>query len=223
MRFLTIWVVLSLGLGACFGGSPQPRYFALEPAAPERVAAAPYPFTLLVRRFDTALAYDRREIVYRPRDNEVRFYDYRLWIAKPGHMLGEVVAAHIDALGLFEAVTTRSTERLAHYELRGEVMTIDELDQVGVGSGESEGKPAKLWRARLGLRLELSAIDTQAVIWRHDFEVERTVAKNDLREVVATLVTILEDELKRAMVDLDRTFAQHTGTAPRVTSTSSVP
>ncbi len=221
MRSRIAIIIAGLGLTACFGGSPQPRYFALEPTAPQRLAVAPYPFTLLVRRFDTALAYDRREIVYRPRDNEVRFYEYRLWIAKPGHMLGEVVASHIDALGLFEAVTMRSTERPAQYELRGEVMAIDELDELElVGVGESEGKPTKLWKARLGLKLEVSAMDTQAVVWRHDFQVERTVAKNDPREVVATMVTILEDELKRAMVDLDRTFAQLTGTAPRVIAKS---
>lgn len=220
MRLSTVSMVVCVGFGGCFGGSPPIRYFALEPAAPTQVVATPYPFTLLVQRFETALVYDRREIVFRPAQHEVRVYDYRHWVARPGRMVAAAVAAHIDTLGLFEAVTTRSTERTAQYVLRGEVTTLDELDLVETKMGEG---PSKLWRARLGLKLEVSVIDTQAVIWRHHFEVERQVEHNDPRAVVATLVAIFEDELERALIDLDQTLATHTKTAPRISPTSATP
>lgn len=210
-----VCLVACLGLARCFGGSPQPRYFALEPEPPAHAAGTPYPFTLLVRRFDTALAYDRVEIVYRPRPHEVRFYEYRLWIAKPGRMLSEVVAAHIDALGLFDAVTMRSTEQPAQYELRGEELAIDELDSSAVEPAP-EGRGAEFWKARLAMKLVMSSLDTGKVVWEHEFDAVRDVERRDPRAVVAALAGILEDELGRAMRGLDRAFAGLTGTLPRL-------
>ena len=226
--FLTACCVLALGLAGCFGGSPQPRYYALEPEAPARAPGGAYPFTLLVRRFETALAYDRSEIVYRPSEHELRFYEYRLWIAKPGRMLSEVIATHLDALGLFQAVTTRSTERPAHYELRGEVLAIDEIDRMGkTGVAGEREQATQQWKARLAMKLALSSLDSGEVVWAHAFETVRDVDRHDPHAVIEVLAAILDDELARMTAELDRTFARITGTPPRlepaVTATPAAP
>jgi len=208
---LVAGLAISGSLAGCFGSSPEPRYYAFEPATPARLPGVPYPFTLLVRRFDTALAYDRTELVYRPHEHELRFYPYRLWVARPGRMLSEVVANHLDALGLFEAVTPRPTERPAEYELRGEVLAIDELDPIDVPEGVK-----KTWQARLSLKLAVSSTMSGAVVWQHAFETVRDVARHDPRAVVEALAAILDDELGRIAADLDRTFARLTGTAPHL-------
>jgi ABC-type uncharacterized transport system auxiliary subunit len=188
------------------------------------VATAAYPFTLYVRRFDSAIAYDRPEIVYRADEHELRYYQYRLWIAKPGRMVGEQVAKHLEAIGLFEAVTLRPTERVAHFELGGVVLSIDVLDPGADGEtsaeASAEDRAEQPWRARLAMRLMLTSSDSGEIIWKHTFVATRDVARHDPRAVVATLTAILDEQLAQLGDELDHVFARITATRPRLVATA---
>lgn len=183
---------LALALAACFGSAPQARYYTLDGHSAEPALAgsapAPWPITLAVERFSTSLVYDRFELVYRPNARELRFDAYRLWVAKPGRLLGEAVAEHLRTGAMFRAVVGQGSGRAADYELRGEVLAIEEVDQ-----------DAEHWRARLALRFELVRVHDDAVVWRHAFADERAVPELKTASVVATLDALLGD----ALVGLD--------------------
>lgn len=178
------WLVLVTLLGGCFGSTPQPVHYTLEPLATRPLSPRPLPMTLLVHRFDAALAIDRVELVYRPRGHELRTYDLHRWVARPGPMVGEAVARHLEAARLFSAVTTRPTEGPADFELRGVVLALEEL---------SHGP----WRARLAIKVTMTEMDTGQVVWEHAFDVVRAVAHERPDAVVATLVLLFGDELER--------------------------
>lgn len=180
---------LSIVLGACFGSTPQPVQYTLEPLVTRRSESRPEPLTLLVHRFDAALAIDRVELVYRPRGHELRYYDLHRWVARPGRMVGEAIARHLDEARLFAAVTSRPTEGPADFELRGVVLALEEL---------SHGP----WRARLAIKMTMSEIETGAVVWEHAFDVVRAVSPERPDAVVATLVEVFGDELERMTVSL---------------------
>jgi ABC-type uncharacterized transport system auxiliary subunit len=171
-------------LGGCFGSTPQPVQYTLEPNVTPAADYRPRPLTLLVHRFDTALAIDRVELVYRPKGHELRTYDLHRWVARPGRMVSEAIARHLEQARLFATVTSRPTEGRADLELRGVVLALEEL---------SQGP----WRARLAVEMTLTEIDTGRVVWEHGFDVVRAVAPERADAVVATLVAIFGDELAR--------------------------
>jgi len=167
----------------CFGTSQEPVYYALEgtgPVPPRTRTAA----TLVVTRFEVHAPYDRPELVYRQKGRELRFYPFDLWASKPGRMMAEAATGHLRAAGLFANVSMRSTAGLADYELRGEVVTVEELDV-----GERD------WRAHLAMRFELVSLATGEVVLRHAFDSERPVAVRTVSAVAQALDEILGAEL----------------------------
>jgi ABC-type uncharacterized transport system auxiliary subunit len=181
MRWLALIALIG---GGCFGSTPQPVNYSLEPPATRPLESRPQPTTLLVHRFDAALAVDRVELVYRPKGHELRYYALHRWVARPGRMVGEAIVRHLDEAHLFSTVTSRQTEGRADFELRGVVLAMEEL---------SDGP----WQARLAIRMTMSEIDTGKVVWEHGCDVVRAVAHERPDAVVATLVALFGDELER--------------------------
>jgi ABC-type uncharacterized transport system auxiliary subunit len=186
-------MVLAAGaVGGCLSASVEPRYYALAGvgmaagAAPSVVenSAAPWPVSIVVARFETRFVYDRLELVYRPSARELRFDAYRLWASKPGRMLSDAVAEHLRGTGRFAAVSARAGAKQADFELRAEVLAIEEIDV-----------DKTHWKARLAMRFELVALPGDEVVWRHAFATERAVRAPHPAEVVGTLDAILADEL----------------------------
>ncbi len=194
-------------LGACLTSSIEPRYYALAgvgakvgagPSSGEG-ARVPWPVSLVVARFDTQFVYDRLEFVYRPSARELRFDAYRLWASKPGRMLSDAVAEHLRNTGMFAAVSTRVGPKQVDFELRGEVLAIEEIDV-----------DKTHWKARLAMRFELVAASGDEVVWRHAFATEQAVRAPQPAEVVASLDAILADEL----LNLEKSLGRFFGTRP---------
>lgn len=183
---ITLALVVAVTLLGCFGSSPTPRYFTLEPrlASVGEAEATRGTRTLYVARFDTAAPYDRHEIVYRPRDHELGVYAYRLWVMRPGPMLSEIVARDLSARGLFAEVTTRPGP--SDLTLQGEVVALEEIDEAVTGGG---------LRARVAMRFELVSREG-ARLWTHAFSVVRPVPRDAQLSVVSTLTEIVRDELE---------------------------
>ncbi|PKN54729.1 MAG: hypothetical protein CVU56_24990 [Deltaproteobacteria bacterium HGW-Deltaproteobacteria-14] len=205
-----VWLVilgfalLAPALGGCFGGSTQARsYFALEyPRGQEvqRYKQPRYPFTVRVRRFESSIAFDRQELVYRQSPYEISYDWYRLWAAKPRQMLEALVRAHLRDTNLFRAVVERLTSSLPKYELGCEVLALEELDA---------SKDA--WFAHLSLRCVLVDFDSGAQVWSHHFDTKQRVYQRTPQFVVRALSQILEREMGIFVDALDGFLAAETG------------
>lgn len=155
-----------------------------------------------MRPFTCALPYDRPQIVYRQSPYVFNYYAFKLWASKPQHMLREIVERHLRASRLVSEVEREYGEHLPDYELGAEVLAIEEYD-----SGD-------LWYAHLAMRFELLRYKDKVQIWTGHFDRKKTVHVKDPVHVVQALSTILEEEMRRLIVELDEVLARERGVEP---------
>jgi cholesterol transport system auxiliary component len=113
----------ALALSACSIGKPipQPNTYVVQPPVPDRrPAVASRPESLRIGKAQVAGAYAGNALVYRV--DEVRFISdpYSRFIAEPGTMLGDQMAAWLTRAGPF-AVTGPESALPAHYLLEATV------------------------------------------------------------------------------------------------------
>lgn len=190
---------------AC-GSVPQRQYFTLSYPIPEVRATESrpplHPVRLRIKPFTTTLPYDRAQIVYRQSPYLFQYYAFKLWAAKPQHMLREIVERHLIASRLVEEVEREYGERVPDYELWADVVAIEELD-----SGD-------VWYGHLAMRFELTRFRDKHVVWRGHFDRKKATAKREPVYVVAVLSEILEEEMRRIIIELDQVFSAERGVAP---------
>jgi ABC-type uncharacterized transport system auxiliary subunit len=203
--FLPLLLLLTLLLAAC-GSSPKHYYFTLSyPLEQDRATAARpplHPYRMYLKTFTTGVPYDRPQIVYRQSPYEYQYYTFRLWAAKPQHMVRELVEDHIEAARLVDEVSREYGDHLPDYELAAEVQAIEEYD-----SGD-------VWYGHLAMRFTLVRFADKTPIWHYDFDRKRKVHKKQPVYVVRTLSGILEEELRRVTADLDRVLSAERKVAP---------
>jgi len=200
-------LVLVLTGWACFGGNPPERtYFALQYPMGEQVKRYQeprHPVFIRVQRFDTALAYNRQEIVYRKDPHSFRYYAYRLWAAKPPKLLGEVITNHLRLSNLAEEVTQDIGDKAPDYELRAVVLALEEMN-----ASETE------WFAHVSIRLSLSRYKDNAQIWEYTFDERRPVYVRQPVHVVRTISEILEEQTNEVVRQLDVVLSKELNVAP---------
>lgn len=199
-----LFLALVTLLAGCVGGSGvQRRYYSISYNLNQDLRVYQnhrYPVTLRVERFQSSQAYDRNELVYRTNAHEFQYDYFRLWAAKPRKMMREVVAGHLKHANLFENVVINIGDRIPEYELRGEILAIEELDA-----------SADVWFAHLAMRFTLVRFEDGKRIWEYDFDERRQVYNRMPVHVVRTLSEILEDEMVTVTQKLDTYFANATG------------
>jgi ABC-type uncharacterized transport system auxiliary subunit len=190
---LLIASVLAAAPGCIGGEVVQRSYFTLDYPM-DRVAEGvkSHGVTVLVRRFATDLAYDKNEIVYRQSPYSFGYYTYKLWASKPRKMLQQLVTTHLRRSEVVSEITDQLGDSEPTYELRGEVMAIEE-----VNSSDEQ------WLARLSLRLWLTKYGQRRVVWSWEFDETRPVPERSPFFVVKTLSEILASQLEEATRDLD--------------------
>lgn len=114
----------ALVLAACSIGKPipQPNTYVVQPPAPEGMpSVASRPESLRIGNVRVAAAYAGNSLVYRTDD--VRFISdpYSRFIAEPGAMLGDQMAAWLGRAGPFGTVTEPESTLPAHYVLEATV------------------------------------------------------------------------------------------------------
>ncbi len=200
--------VLALLAGLVLQCATVPRryYYALSyPMAPPTATADRpplHPFRVRIRPFRSALPYNRPEMVYRESQFEFRYYVYRMWAAKPQHMLRELVERHLDTARLTLEVTRDYGEKLPDYELSAEVLAIEEYD-----SGD-------LWYGHLAMRFQLVRFADKVPIWNYSFDRKRKVFIQQPVYVVRALSGIIEEELDHITAALDHVLSEERGVAP---------
>ncbi len=206
MRARVSAVVSGLVFVVGCGSVPQRQYFTLSyPLTEDRATESRpplHPLRLRLKPFTSTLPYDRPQIVYRQSPYLFQYYAFRLWASKPQHMLREIVGRHLLASRLVADVEREYGEHLPDYELGAEVEAIEEFD-----SGD-------VWYGHLAMRFELIRFRDKAVVWRGHFDRRRVVHKKEPVHVVRALSAILEDEMRRAVAELDHVLSAERGVAP---------
>lgn len=204
-RRLPLTLLLCLPVLAC-GGAPQRTYYTLsfpliEDRGPETRPPL-HPVRIRLRLFDVALPYDRPQMVYRQSAYEFQYDPYRLWASKPPHMLRELVEAYLRASRLVTEVTRSFGEEPPPYELRGEVLAIEELD-----AGDR-------WFGHLAMRFELVRTSDQVTIWNYHFDRKREIGRHLPSLIVRAQSEILQEEMRRIVAELDRVLSRERGVTP---------
>ncbi len=208
------------GVVGCFGGSsPDRTYFALEYPLEHtwNYSQARYPVQVRVKRFTTALAYDRNEMVYRTNPHEFQYYWYKLWAVKPRNMMREVVVSHLRYTRLFTEVVLDIGDRVPDYDLDCELLAIEELNATD-----------DAWFARLSYRLTLTRFDDGRRLWEYEVDTRKPVYNRQPVFVVRAMSEIAAETLQLAFADLDAFLATETGApapagGPQVRPTISAP
>jgi len=216
LRFPTALAVLCLAASATQCASvPKRHYFTLSyPLDQDRARTAVealHPIHLRLKPLDVALPYNRPQIVYRQSPFEYKYYAYRLWAAKPQHMIRELMEDHFQAAGLVSEVSRDYGEKAPDYELGGEVQAVEEYD-----SGD-------VWYGHLSMRLELVRFEDHKPIWHYQFDRKSRVYEKQPVHVVQALSKILEEEMVRITAELDRVLSKERGTRPTLTNTAPLP
>jgi uncharacterized lipoprotein YmbA len=123
-RQLAAAACAALTLAACSIGKPIPQAttYVVEPPMPAaRTAAAPRPETLRMGDVRVAAAFTDRALVYRADDVRFTSDPYQAFIADPGAMLGNGMAAWLDRAGAFKAVAQPGSAQSAPYVLEATV------------------------------------------------------------------------------------------------------
>ncbi|MCL2326331.1 MAG: PqiC family protein [Proteobacteria bacterium] len=207
--FVLIMLVLATLSLSCFGSkAPERIYYSIDYAlgSQPRYETPKYNASVVVSNVTIARAYDRQEIVYRTNPYEFQYYWYRLWASKPHRMLRELIVQHLRYAQIFSKVTLVVEDRLPDYMLEVEILAIEELDVT-----------EKDWYARLALRMTLTRFSDGQAAWVYQFDAKQPVASNQPVFVVKAMSSLLDDELTKAFMDLDRKIAssEAAGGAPQ--------
>lgn len=150
----------ALVVAACSIGKPipQPNNYAVQAPMPEGTPSVTSPEPLRIGRVRVAAAYDSNALVYRTDD--VRFISdpYSRFIAEPGAMFGDQMAAWLGRAGPFRTVIDPESTLPAHYVLE---TTIIEL----YGDFRPGRAPAAVLAVQFAL-LQQSGPHPQAVLQR---------------------------------------------------------
>jgi uncharacterized lipoprotein YmbA len=175
VKAFALSVVLAV-LAACGGSTPETRYYQL--AAPARGALSGDAVVVLEPLAADA-AYDDERMVYRTSPYRVDYYQYHRWIAAPGTMVSDFLAASLAKTGRFRALPREVTED-ASVVLGGRVVAIEEVDQA-----------KDRWVGHVAISLTLTDAHTGAVVWTHDFDENEPLAAQTPEGLAAALSTAM--------------------------------
>jgi cholesterol transport system auxiliary component len=114
----------ALALAACSIGKPlpQPNTYVVQAPMPEGLpSVASRPESLRIGNVRVAAAYAGNALVYRMDDVRLVSDPYSRFIAEPGAMLGDQMAAWLGRAGPFRTVTDPESALPAHYVLEATV------------------------------------------------------------------------------------------------------
>ncbi|RMD92662.1 MAG: hypothetical protein D6814_16580 [Calditrichaeota bacterium] len=193
-RYLPLVWMLFAGLASC-GRPPEIHYYTIQvqpdPGASTNHTAV-YPFIAGVIKLDGGLLYSDDRIIYRQSPFEVKFWNYRRWIAPPNVLATEALREHLKVRHLFEDVVGYPSTVRPKMVFSGKVAAFEEWDdQTG-------------WHGKVGLHLSLTDLQQDRVVWQGQFEAMKPVAQKMPSAVVESINKALNQCLQEAIDDLEK-------------------
>ena len=158
MFFIIIVALFGASLAGC-GSVPETYYYmpTYELAAATN-DHTPLNLVIGVEKFQSEVVYSDDRIIYRESPFEVKYYNYRRWIAEPRHLVTEKAIAHLKSSGLFRDVVTYPSIVKLDYVLRGRLLAFEEWDA------------EKTWNGKVAIAVELYHVASDEIVWRSSFE-----------------------------------------------------
>ena len=175
-------------LAACFSASPDKKYYQLD-LAPLPSGPA-WPHTLLVDRIEIDALYDDFRILYRVSPVEVNYYAYHFWAEKPARLLRDALFHKLELSGRFSRVLMDLGKENPDWVLRCTIHQIEEIDA------------PQVWRARLGLGMEVVESKSGTILASRRFDREAPLDRPDVGLLPRALSRILDEELAALLADL---------------------
>ena len=180
-------IAAALIAAACGGKLPETRYYQL--AAPAR-GAMDGDAVVVLEPLAADAAYDDERMVYRTSPYRLDYYQYHRWIAAPGTMVSDYLAASLAKSGKFRALPRELTDE-APVVLGGRVIALEEVDQA-----------RDRWLGHVAISLTLTDAHTGAVVWSHDFDETEPLAAQTPEGLAAALSTAMSRIVAAAAPDI---------------------
>ncbi|HEU0142502.1 MAG TPA: ABC-type transport auxiliary lipoprotein family protein [Bryobacteraceae bacterium] len=131
-------------------------------------------------------------IVYRPRPEEIGFYEYHRWAMDPRQSITQLMADTLRARSIFKHAAMQGRGIEADYILNGGIERLEEVD---------EGRDV---RVECAISAQLIDTRTGAIVWSGAASQTIPVGKRDVAGVVVALTTAAQtvvDRLVKSMTD----------------------
>jgi ABC-type uncharacterized transport system auxiliary subunit len=179
---------------------PEKKYFIINympaPLA-SRLSPQPYPCSIRIKDFDIEEAYARPQIVFRQSPFELQYYYYQIWAVKPTRMITDLVQKHLTIANIASHIVRRFDEgSRPDYELSGNVEAIEEYDS------------DQLWFAHLAVRITLTRVRDNEVVYSRRFDNRKRVFQNIPEYVIREMSAIMELTMNQVTHDLDGVLAR---------------
>jgi ABC-type uncharacterized transport system auxiliary subunit len=182
--------MLTLFLYQC-GSVPSTHYYQIEyQPKPVKLLDTPLPYVVMINDFETDLIYRDDKIVYRDSPYQVKYYNYRRWIAPPQRLVSEAIFSQIQQAGIFEIVTNEPIAQKTDLILTGRIRAFEEWDE------------ATSWYGHVKIDFQLLKADTREIIWQNSFTQKQPVAINEPVEVVKAISAATQQIVHSAMTEI---------------------
>jgi ABC-type uncharacterized transport system auxiliary subunit len=144
----------------------------------------------MVNDFETDLIYRDDKIVYRDTPYQVKYYNYRRWVAPPHRLVSEAVFSQIQQSGIFEFVTNKPITQKIDLILNGRIRAFEEWDE------------ANQWFGHVKIDLQLLKEDSREIVWQNSFSQKLPASKNEPVEVVKAISAATQQIVHSAMKEI---------------------
>lgn len=190
-------LALLIALAGCGAARPA-RYYSLEPPLTNPPVPSPQSSAvLLVAHFTAPHVLRDDRIVYGTSAVELGTYEYHRWAEPPAEMVEFLLIDKLRATGQYKSVQRLSSSARGDYELRGQLVSLNEMD----GPGGIV--------ARFALRLELLQQKSGLVVWTGSFQRDEPVARKSVSEVVEALQRNVQSGLGQLAAELGQYFSSY--------------
>lgn len=190
MKMVMVLLAL-LGLGC--GRPPEIHYYTIEFKQVDNSkdrGEAVLPYTIGVVKLDGGVLYTDDRIIYRETPFEVKFWNYRRWIAPPNILVTEALRQALKAEGLFQDVLSYPAAFSPRMILTGKVTGFDEWDE------------PNQWYGKVSMHLTLTDLQKKTVVWEGSFEAIEPAQQRTPIAVVKSINAALNRCLEEAVQSL---------------------
>ena len=173
------------------GKVPQVHYYTIEFVPQDASHTDPvHPISVGVAKFDGGYLYDTDRIVFRDSTLEIRYWNYRRWIASPAILATDGLQSYLKKSALFRDVTKFPSVERPRYIFLGKINAFEEYD---TPTG---------WYGRVEYEIKLKDIVADRVIWQKTYAEQQRVEQKNPSFVVQGIGVALNRCLQRTTDDL---------------------